>query len=282
MIVESKTKSPLSSFEEKALWLGRLMNEHARGKAIQQVYFHEVGMRWVNFCTKNLLHVHGVERIQGLAPDRGLLLCANHRSFFDQYMIVLALLQHTELVRELYFPVRSNFFYETWSGVFVNALIGGMAMYPPIFRDPGKAEHNREALDKLAGWLARPGVVVGMHPEGTRGKGPDPYELLPAQPGVGQVILRSKPIVVPIFINGLLNDFLTQITSNFRTGEKRGTPIHIVFGRPIDFGDLLEGRARPALYKRVADYVAGEIRKLGQEERALRVGDQPPAKVQTG
>jgi 1-acyl-sn-glycerol-3-phosphate acyltransferase len=282
VIVESETKSQLSSFESKALWLARLCNEHPRGKALQQAYYHSFSKHWVNLCTRNLLHLHGMERIQGLVPDRGVLVCANHRSFFDQYMVVLALLQHTDLVHELYFPIRSNFFYETWSGVLVNALIGGMAMYPPIFRDPAKAEHNREGLDKIAGWLTRPGVVVGMHPEGTRGKGPDPYELLPAQPGVGQVIMRSHPVVLPIFINGLSNDFVGQIASNFRTGERRGTPIHIVFGAPVDFGDLLAGRARPAQYKRVADHVAETIRKLGQEERVLRASDVPSPDIATG
>mgnify|MGYP001480307136 CR=1 FL=1 len=38
----------------------------------------------------------------------------------------------------------------------------------------------------------QPGTVVGLHPEGTRGKGPDPYTFLPAQPGVGKLALVAE------------------------------------------------------------------------------------------
>lgn len=262
----------LSRFEKTALAITRLVNETAAGKLLQTLFLKTVSQGWVAPSIKNLLHVDGEEHLHELRPDRGILLCANHRSFFDQYVIMSVMVQRTALVKKMYFPVRSNFFYETWSGVAVNALIGGMAMYPPIFRDPAKADLNRKALDQVIALLAEPGVIVGMHPEGTRGKGPDPYDLLPAQPGVGQVIMKAQPIVLPVFVNGLGNDIVRQVTSNFRGGGKNGTPIFVCFGPPLDLSDLLAGRPRPAQYKRVADRVMAAIRGLGERERALRDG----------
>jgi 1-acyl-sn-glycerol-3-phosphate acyltransferase len=260
----------LSRFEKTALAISRLVNDTTAGKRLQTLFLKTVSQGWVAPSIKNLLHVDGEEHLQALRPDRGILIAANHRSFFDQYVIMSVLVQRTKLVRKMYFPVRSNFFYETWSGIAVNALIGGLSMYPPIFRDPAKADLNRKALDQVTTLLGEPGVVVGMHPEGTRGKGPDPYQLLPAQPGVGQVIMKGSPIVLPVFVNGLGNDIVKQVTSNYRTGAKRGTPIFVCFGPPMDLADLLAGRPRPAQYKRVADRVMDAIRLLGQRERALR------------
>lgn len=261
----------LRPFERVALGLSRLVNETEATKALQQLYLSQFGQRWVYQVTKNLLHHDGLERVAALNPPAGVLLCANHRSFFDSYIIALLLMRHrVPWVQRLYFPVRSNFFYERPAGVAVNALMGGLCMYPPIFRDPAKAAANKTALEQVTAVLQKPGTVVGMHPEGTRGKGADPYQLLPAQPGVGQVVLRARPTVLPVFVNGLSNDFVGQIAGNFRTGGKRGAPIIVVFGDPVDLGDLARGNPRPALYKRVSDRVLDEIRLLGEREKTLR------------
>jgi 1-acyl-sn-glycerol-3-phosphate acyltransferase len=164
--------------------------------------------------------------------------------------------------------VRSNYFYEEWSGLLVNGLIGGFVMYPPIYRDAARSTENKLSIEKLAEVLHRPGTIVGMHPEGTRGKGPDPYQLLPAQPGVGQIIMRARPIVLPAFIHGLGNDVTREVRDNYRSPP--ANPIHVVFGDPVELGALLEGSPRPAQYKRVADRVLAAIAALGEEERRLR------------
>lgn len=268
-----KDSEALSPFERIALGLGRFMNESERVKALQYAYLANFGVAWVSRCTSNLLHVDGLERVRRLDPPGGVLMVANHRSFFDSYIISLVLLSHRiPWARHLYFPVRSNFFYESATGVAINLLIGGGTMYPPIFRDRSKAALNKLALEGLIAKLRHKGTVVGMHPEGTRGKGPDPYELLPAQPGIGEVILKARPTILPVFVNGLSNSFVGQIVSNFRSGDKRGQPIWVVFGDPVDLGDLARGNLRPALYKRVADHVLDEVRRLGARERELRAG----------
>ena len=78
----------------------------------------------------------------------------------------------------------------------------GGAMYPPIYRQAERRKLNDDALDKMVDIVKTRGNVLGMHPEGTRGKGDDPYTFLPAQPGVGKLALVAQPVVVPAFILG--------------------------------------------------------------------------------
>jgi 1-acyl-sn-glycerol-3-phosphate acyltransferase len=145
--------------------------------------------------------------------------------------------------------------------------MSAMAMYPPVFREPEKRDVTRQGLDFLAAQLARPGTVVGMHPEGTRGKGPDPYELLPPEPGFGRVVLESHPNVIPIFINGLGNNFVTQVRSNH---DGTGRAIIIVVGAPLDLAPFFARRNSLRVQKEIADVVLEQIRGLGDREREYR------------
>ena len=170
----------------------------------------------------------------------------------------------------LYFPVRSNFFYDHPAGMLVYYAVGAGAMYPPIFRQAERRALNDEALDKMVELLQRPGNVLGMLPEGTRGKGPDPYKFLPAQPGVGKLALVGKPTVVPAFIHGLGNNVVQDVAQNFGKLAKRDNAVITVFGKPVDYTDLLAEKPRPPLYKKAADRVMAQVGKLALVEKELR------------
>jgi 1-acyl-sn-glycerol-3-phosphate acyltransferase len=173
--------------------------------------------------------------------------------------------------KRLFFPVRSNFFYDQPLGLFVNAAVAGGAMYPPIYRQAERRALNDEALDKMVEILQQPGNVLGMHPEGTRGKGEDPYAFLPAQPGVGKLALVGKPMVIPTFILGLGNNLVEDIKINFTKQARSGeNAVITVFGTPLDYSDLLAEKPRPTLYKKTADRFMAEIKKLSEIEKALR------------
>jgi 1-acyl-sn-glycerol-3-phosphate acyltransferase len=133
-----------------------------------------------------------------------------------------------------------------------------------------RAALNKDAIDRLIKFLAEPGSVIGVHPEGTRGKGPDPYQLLPAQPGIGQIALQAKPIAIPAFINGLSNDFLGDVRANFSKDIRRERPVICVYGTPIDYSDLLAQKPRPVLYKKCADLFRERIIELSVREREIR------------
>jgi 1-acyl-sn-glycerol-3-phosphate acyltransferase len=224
-----------------------------------------VGQGWIRAATSRLMHVHGLERLPQWDVSKSILCVANHRSFFDLYATTAELVARG-LPHRILFPVRSTFFYDHPLGLPVNAVMSFFAMYPPLFRDRKRAALNLASLDELAALLRRGGFFVGMHPEGTRKKDDDPYTLLPAQSGIGRVIRKSRVLVVPVFVNGLGNDLVHQVARGL---TKRGPPIHIVFGAPIDFGSLLELPQSPRTFKRIAERCTDEIFKLGQEEKLL-------------
>ena len=128
------------------------------------------------------------------------------------------------------------------------------------------------AFPVLAQLLQAGNTLVGIHPEGRRNPGADPYQLLPAMSGVGRLIQAARGVrVVPVFTNGLLpNDLPRQIRSNF---DGSGVPIHSVFGEPIDFGGLLDEPASPRLFTKLSEACLDAVRALGEEERALRQAD---------
>jgi len=164
------------------------------------------GKTWIDFCTYNLMHVYGLENIEAADHDRPIVLVANHRSFFDMYVVSAMLFKHTTWYKELYFPVRAKFFYQSPLGLLVNLIMGWWSMYPPIFM---ATDHHKRLFDKYSTRrlidLCRNGRghLIGFHPEGTRNLNNDPYSFLPAQPGIGKLIKEAEPQVIPIFVAGL-------------------------------------------------------------------------------
>jgi 1-acyl-sn-glycerol-3-phosphate acyltransferase len=225
-----------------------------------------IGAQWIDVCTKNLRHLHGLERLPPLDPKKSFICVSNHRSFFDLY-VVTAMLVLRGMPHRLLFPVRSNFFYDKPAGFFVNGIMSFFAMYPPVFRERSRAALNLAGIDEVVWMAQRGGAFIGIHPEGTRNKGSDPYALLPAQSGVGRIIRHARVDVLPVFINGLSNDLWEQVSSNFtKTGQK----VIAVFGKPVDFGGLTEMTPSPRLYKRIADRAVEAIGELAGEEREIR------------
>ena len=230
-----------------------------------------VGAGWIHHCTKHLRHVVGTERLPRFDRKQSYILVSNHRSFFDLYVVTAELVRRG-LHHRIVFPVRSAFFYTSPLGLFVNGVMSFFAMYPPIFRNRRKAPLNPASLAELGWLLRRGGAFAGLHPEGTRNLGDDPYSFLPAQRGVGRIIHYARVPVIPVFINGLINHLPRQVMSNF---DGTGRQVLVVFGAPIDFGDLLAAKRSPKVDQAIADRTLDVIAELGREERALREAIEP-------
>lgn len=277
--LEAETSALLAAAQGKVspleLWQMRTIRRTLRPGRVDHVLRwlqRCVGQLWITIATSRLHRIHHIERLAPLAPDHSFILVSNHRSFFDLYILTAALLRWG-LRQRIVFPVRSNFFYDSLTGFFVNGVMSFFAMYPPLFRDKKRAVLNALGLDELAQLLLEGGTLVGIHPEGRRNQDGDPYELLPAQSGVGRLIHAARGVpVVPVFTNGLLPKNLPrQIISNF---DGSGVPIHSVFGSPIDFGSLRDEPASPRVFAKLAEHCLAEVRKLGQEEKALRAATE--------
>jgi 1-acyl-sn-glycerol-3-phosphate acyltransferase len=256
----------LTGLERLQIGLVRASLRPGHADRVIRLLQRSVGQWWIRAVTARLRHVHGLDRLPAWDPSGSLLVVANHRSFFDLYVTTAELVARG-LPQRILFPVRSTFFYDHPAGALMNAAMSFFAMYPPIFRDRKRAALNAASLEELAGLLRRGGYFVGMHPEGTRSKGSDPYSFLPARSGVGLVVHRSRIPVVPVFVNGLSNDFIAQVAGGL---SGRGEPIYLVFGKPIDFGQLLSVPPSPKAYKAIAEACLEAIRGLALEEKRLR------------
>jgi 1-acyl-sn-glycerol-3-phosphate acyltransferase len=268
---ESPVSAELTRFEQLALRVARATNEVPGLKRLQGVFLRGISYSWIRQTVLRRTLVEGLDEVAALRPDRGVIMASNHRSFFDQYILLLSMYGGgASWAKRLYFPVRANFFYEHPAGALLNMLIGGNVMYPPVFRQAERAALTKDSVERMVRFLGEPGTVVGIHPEGTRGKGPDPYEMLPAQPGIGQLALQSQAIVLPAWVNGLSNDIVGDVRDNFRAGIRRVRPLIVVLGDPVDYSEFAGQKPRPTLYKKTADLIRKRIAELGERERELR------------
>jgi 1-acyl-sn-glycerol-3-phosphate acyltransferase len=215
------------------------------------------------FLSRRLV-VRGLERLGTIPPGASVLLVANHRTFFDQFVLGFVLRTQMGMRGKVSFPVRANFFYEGPLGLLVCLLLSAGSMFPPFFRRGEAMPFNKYSLSLVIEML-RGGYLVGFHPEGTRNKGPDIYDLLPAQPGAGEVALKARPIVLPAFISGLSNKLLRELRSNLR----RTNPIVMVFGEPVDLSRF-PAETRLSHHKKCADLFRERIAALIPEEKAVR------------
>jgi 1-acyl-sn-glycerol-3-phosphate acyltransferase len=248
--------------------VARAANRRPLIKRAAHAFLRHAGASWVQFCSRNLLRITNVEALGALAPDRGVVIASNHRNYADMYLLSSVLLPRCPWIRRMYFPVRSEFIYDHPAGLAANAFIAGMAMYPPIYRQPSRRALNRDSVTFLVDELQRPGTLVGMHPEGRRSTSADPYTLLPAQPGLGEIVHRAQPIVLPAFVNGVPQDLVAGVRANFSRGAR--PTIAITFGKPLTFDAYRGAPVSPRTSLQIAEGIRDEIQRLGAIDREWR------------
>jgi 1-acyl-sn-glycerol-3-phosphate acyltransferase len=261
----------LSPFERFAFRLTWRMNR-GRWKRFWTFCQRTMGAGWIHLSTYNLMRVSGLEHVEAAERGRPILLVANHRSFFDMYVVSTVLFRRTSWRKQLFFPVRGRFFYDSVGGLLVNLVMGWWSMFPPFFAGGDNPKVDQREFDKfsmrLLAHLAREGAgnVIGFHPEGTRNKGADPYSYLRPQPGVGKLIKDARPQVIPVFIAGLGNDLPKQVLGNWRGGE----PVRVHFGPALELSDFYDRRDSARTYMEIAGFVMSKIAELGEQDRDAR------------
>lgn len=214
------------------------------------------------------LNIQGLEHLAPFGKKDSVLLVANHRSFFDFFSISAVLYWRTQLTKRIFFPVRQSFFYDHPAGPLVNGVMSGMRMFPPVMRERSKRSFNAYAVARCIEELDREdvGTVLGIHPEGTRNKGDDPYSFLPAQPGVGRVALGSRRAhVIPVFALGMRQSIVGEVKMNVLSPDEH--PIDMYFGPPIDFSDLRPKANMLTVQKRAAERCLDAIGALADRQR---------------
>jgi 1-acyl-sn-glycerol-3-phosphate acyltransferase len=232
-------------------------------------------------CGSRRFDIHGLDVMKQYGKKDSILLVANHRSFFDFFTITALLYWRTNVTKRIFFPVRATFFYDHPLGPAVNWAMSGMRMFPPVMRDKEKRAFNNYSVQRCIEELNRDdvGTVLGLHPEGTRNKGDDPYQLLPAQPGVGRVALgATRAHVIPVFALGMGQSIAGELKMNL--GAPKDHPVDVWFGEPIDFSDLRPRANMITAQKRAADRCLDAIKALAEKQRryaAVRDGREPDA-----
>lgn len=265
------TGRPLRGFERLSVPLLDFANTNGPVKWALQTFLRLSSGTWVYYFSRNLWELHGLEAIEKLRPPRGVLLVANHRSFFDMYVTSAVLYRHASFMDRMFFPVRSNFFYTRPIGMAVNFAVAAGTMWPPVFRDERREILNPIGLAQMHAALEHSGSVLGIHPEGTRNKSKDPYSFLPPKPGVGQLVLEAHPdlTIVPFYICGLSNTVINEVKRNFKPDGQRGENMRIWFGEPQRAADFQNERDAMAVSKKLMDIIVG----LGEQDRRSRQAD---------
>ncbi len=80
----------LSRVERLALRLAEAANEDPRGKWLQARFLRGVSYVWVRAFLANRIFAEGIDDLIAMRPEAGVMLVSNHRSFFDQYAMLLA------------------------------------------------------------------------------------------------------------------------------------------------------------------------------------------------
>jgi 1-acyl-sn-glycerol-3-phosphate acyltransferase len=157
-----------------------------------------------------------VEGKDNLPPAGGVIVIANHQSYWDPPVLGAA------LKRRVHFMAKEELFRIPLFGLLIR-ILGAF----PVRREG----FDRKALKVAVDYLMR-GRVVGIFPEGRRSL---TGELLPAQPGAAVLALKTGVPVVPVALigtRGLLGKVRVRVGRPFylKTEGKRPTREEIVNG----------------------------------------------------
>lgn len=153
----------------------------------------------------------------------GALLCANHVSYIDPPAV------GARVGRAVHFMAKEPLFRIPVLGLLIK-LVGAF----PVRQHTADRAALRKALE-----LLESGEVVGMFPEGTRNF--DPANLLPPEPGVGLIALRSQAPVIPV---ALIN---TEKLLPPHSVLPRFARVKVVYGQRVALDDLYGQTGRQAV-----------------------------------
>jgi 1-acyl-sn-glycerol-3-phosphate acyltransferase len=187
------------------------------------------------------LRVTGVEHLPSSGP---FVLAANHHNYVDGVVLGVA------LPRPIAFLVMPRVF-------------NASPLHPPFHRRVGSIPVNLERPDpgaiKRVLRVLDNGHVVGIFPEGPFSRD---GHMVPGQPGVAMIALRSGVPVVPAAIEGTYEALVGR-----RFYLPRRHPLSVRFGAPMHFGRPRHRRVTRTEREEITRRIMGEIASLLEAER---------------
>jgi len=187
----------------------------------------------------NRFTVKGAENIP---RSGGVLLASNHISAYETIYLPWAVIQHQPF-QMVWAPAKEELFEKTITRL----------LYSSWGAFPVRRRRDVKAADTIGSLLADQKVM--LFPEGTRHKD---GRLGKGNRGVGKIIYDSRPTVVPTAFIGF-NHW------KFPATGQQGT---VVFGKPLDFSDLLELEDHKQTHQLIVDRVMDAIAELLKQEGA--------------
>lgn len=259
-------RTTLAPKERLHVEVARFMNREPM-KAFWTLGQRLYGASLVNLVMRGRIADTGWHHVEDAWTKGAILFVANHRTYFDMFVVSTLLHRRLPGRKRLYFPVLGQFYYQTLRGMALNQLFAMWSMFPPLFALPTHAASDAYALDVLTALCARgPGHVIGIHPEGARNLDEDEYSFLRCQPGTGRIIHAARPIVIPVYVAGMHSSVPVQLRRAWREGKSA----RVRFGAPVDLTEEYALPAKGSTYKRIVDAVMGQVRALAEEDRAMR------------
>ncbi|MBT9172113.1 MAG: 1-acyl-sn-glycerol-3-phosphate acyltransferase [Syntrophomonadaceae bacterium] len=170
-----------------------------------------------------------VQGLENIPSDQPFIICANHFSWWDPPLIA-CLVSHK--------PVRFMAKEELFRLPVVGLVLRRVYAFP-VRRGRADKTAIRTALDTL-----RNGGILGLFPEGTRNR---TGELLPPQPGIALIALKSGSIVLPVAIVGPYRLF---------------RQVRVKIGEPLLLTEGDRQLVRAGQLEQTAGQIMAEIRRL--------------------
>lgn len=229
----------------------------------------------------NIFADHHFERLEKANYDNGIMVCANHRSYVDNIAIAVRSMRYIPPDVRMLAPARTEGLFDKPWGILINFFITYMNMYPPVVRSGRGAMWGKQVIRILTDLLQSGRMAVFIHPEGGRNKGPDPYHLMPAKPGLGKIIHSTRCDVFPVFLQGFPREPRGFISANFRRGARSKPLVHAVMGEPLDFSAERALPASPEVYREIGRRLMDAIAELSKEELEIRASLSIPSSTET-
>ncbi len=202
------------------------------------------------------IHVRGVEN---LPTAGGAILCPNHTSVIDSFLLPAT------LPRRITFVGKAEYL-DDWKTKYLFPALGMI----PIDRSGGDA--SKRALDAAAGVLGR-GELFGIYPEGTRSRD---GKLRKGHTGPARLALRTGAPLVPIGLIGT-----RDIQPPGAKAPRPFRPAEVRIGRPIEVGRYTDRPDDRLVLRQLTDELMYEIRELSEQdyvdEYATRKHDAIPS-----
>jgi len=173
------------------------------------------GLIRVSFTPAFRCKVRGAKEIRAL--DKGYILAGNHRSYLDPLFVMQAMRPRSIrfIGKEEFFSIYAIRRLASWVGVF------------PVKRGMGDIKVVKRSVAML-----KRGEIVGIFPEGTRGRGEDIVEgEREVHEGVAMIASLAKAPVVPLRL------WNTEKISPVGTRLWRFPTIKLAFGEPMSLDD---------------------------------------------